>query len=524
MPADAVRLSSAGQPIAGWQGYEGDEGSLIGNGDPGTHANRASGITRRTLLQRAAGLGVSAATLSALDLLALAPTREALAARRRLPEIQYAIEPFIAPAVTEEGVQVRFGPLYSCFATFTLTRAPTLTDQTALEGALASIESSYPFSAEGVMMTLAYGMPYLQRLPAALVEAHMPRLRDEPQRPAFEEAIPSPTDVSPSNPEVQKERFNVPVQIERNELVLVLRSDSSQIIDEVLAWLLGEASTLGGATVGSSPVAELLSATSRRLAFTQIGLPRLVAEEQTLPYASYINTRSPMWMGFASQQTGTSGPPEITTFLGDSSARLTNARHGNYLAHASVMHLSHVILDLEQFYEYPQETYVRRVAEMFSADPPPRYGNTDQFTDGGGPAYIANVFSSPLQAQREAEGSSNFDGQRRASHTTALQRTSRASDRVPLHIRADAPGFDSLDVPEGLPPQPKLHFAIFVPTADFFARMRAAQAATDLAQRYGIPQQNLGIERFMTTTRRQNFLVPPRRRRAFPLLERALRA
>jgi hypothetical protein len=28
-----------------------------------------------------------------------------------------------------------------------------------------------------------------------------------------------------------------------------------------------------------------------------------------------------------------------------------------------------------------------------------------------------------------------------------------------------------------------------------------------------------GLERFITATRRQNFLVPPRRHRAFPLLE-----
>jgi hypothetical protein len=28
-----------------------------------------------------------------------------------------------------------------------------------------------------------------------------------------------------------------------------------------------------------------------------------------------------------------------------------------------------------------------------------------------------------------------------------------------------------------------------------------------------------GLERFLTTTRRQNFLVPPRRNRAFPLVE-----
>lgn len=49
--------------------------------------------------------------------------------------------------------------------------------------------------------------------------------------------------------------------------------------------------------------------------------------------------------------------------------------------------------------------------------------------------------------------------------------------------------------------------------------MRSNQASLDLAQRYNVPSQNIGIERFITATRRQNFLVPPRRTRAFPLIE-----
>jgi hypothetical protein len=227
-----------------------------------------------------------------------------------------------------------------------------------------------------------------------------------------------------------------------------------------------------------------------------------------------------MWMGFVSQQVGSSGPPAITTFRGNGSAELTTARPGNYFDHGSIVHLSHVIQDLEQFYEAPKETYVRREAAMFSADPVPRPGNANQFAGGGGPAFIANVFSNPQQAAREAAGSSNFDGQPHIAHTTALQRTSRASDRKPIHIRADGPGFDSLDVPDGSS-QPKLHFSIFVPTADFFATMRRSQASLDLAAQYNVPAQNIGLERFLTATRRQNFLVPPRRNRAFPLLELA---
>ena len=77
---------------------------------------------------------------------------------------------------------------------------------------------------------------------------------------------------------------------------------------------------------------------------------------------------------------------------------------------------------------------------------------------------------------------------------------------------------DAIDVPDGSP-QPKLHFSIFVPTAAFFAQMRRHQASVDLAEQHDVPADDQGLERFITATRRQNFLVPPRSHRAFPLLE-----
>jgi len=481
-------------------------------------------MTRRTLLHRAAGLGVAASTMGALDLLTLMPARASAKTKSALPEIQFQIEKFIAPAFKVEGVRVRFAPVYTTFATFSLARTPTQADQAALARALASIEASYEFSPSGVFTTVAYGVPYFERLPGGmagtLVAGHMPRLASEPQQYAFEEAVPGPTDVSAENPEVSKLNFNIPVQIESNDMLVTLRSDSSEIIDDVLAWLSGETTTLAGAQVGSSELGELLRITSRRLMFTQIGLPRKLAEEQGLAYAEMINPESPMWMGFISQQVGTSGVPAITTFVGNGSAKLTTARTGDYFDHGSIVHLSHVIQDLEQFYERPDETYVRREAAMFSADPVPRPGNADQFTNGGGPTAIPNIFSNPQRVIGEAEGTSTFDGQPHIAHTTALQRTSRAPDRKPMHIRADGPGFDSLDVPDGSQ-QPKLHFSIFVPTAAFFATMRRSQASLDLAQKYNVPARNLGLERFLTATRRQNFLVPPRRHRAFPLVELA---
>jgi len=111
-------------------------------------------------------------------------------------------------------------------------------------------------------------------------------------------------------------------------------------------------------------------------------------------------------------------------------------------------------------------------------------------------------------------------GEHRLGHIATLQRSSRTSDGRPIHQRIDGPGLDNLDVPGGSV-QPKLEFSVFVPTADFFSTMRRNQAALDLAQQFEVEEAENGLERFLTATRRQNFLIPPRRHRAFPLLELA---
>ncbi len=469
-------------------------------------------------------LGLAGSTLGALDLIGRTPARAAATGRTTLPEIQFAIERHIPRAKRIEGVAVRPGPVYTTFVTIALTRTPTVADQATLAQALATIETAYPFSPSGVFTTVCYGIPYFERLPGgmggSLVADHMPRLISEPDRYVLEEAVPGPTDVSPANPNISKLRFNVPVGIESNDMLITLRSDSTAIIEDTLTWLSGESEVLAGDNVGPSGLGASLEITSRRLMFNQPGLPRGVAEAAQLPYAETVNPNSSMWMGFSDAQVGSSGPAPITTFLGDKSAKLTTARPRDYFNHGSIVHLSHVIQDLEQFYERPNETYLRRAAEMFTANPVPSPGYSDQFTNGGGPAYVPNFFVGPPGAQREAAGIRTYDGQPHLGHISGLQRSSRAPDEKAIHIRADGPGFDSLDVPDGSQ-QPKLQFSIFVPTADFFATMRRNQASLDLAQQYNVPPQNLGLERFITATRRQNFLVPPRRHRAFPLLELA---
>jgi hypothetical protein len=339
----------------------------------------------------------------------------------------------------------------------------------------------------------------------------------------LEEAVASPTDVSPANPGITKLNFNVPVRIESNDVLLTLRSDSQAIVQDAIAWI-GGSNRLNGRPVASPPLGGLLQVTSSRVMFTQLGMPRSVAARANLPFTQFLHPQSPMWMGFADQHVNGAGPAAICTFAGNSSARVTTARPGDYFDNGGIQHLSHVILDMRQFFDMDANNvpgadaiFTERVQYMFHS-PAINPGNTDQLTDSGGPAFLPNENRGVNYARQTAQGIGTEDNEHRLGHLSTLQRSSRAADGTPMHIRMDGPGFDNLDVPGGAR-EPKLEFTAFVPTADFFATMRRNQASLDLAQQFTVPETDNGLERFLTATRRQNFLVPPRRHRAFPLVE-----
>jgi hypothetical protein len=473
-------------------------------------------LSRRSALKLTA-FGLGAITLDAVTN-AWVPKRllQSTRAQTGLPAIQFDIGDFIAPAQTIDGIEFRFGPVFTSLITARLTRKPDANDQQVLSDALSAIESAYPFSPQGLFTIVSYGLPYFRRLPQALVTAHMPRLRSNPGRYALAEAVPSPTDVSRRNPSIIKETFNVPVAIEQNDVLFTMRSDTLAPLLDVYSWLNG-ADWLNGTFTAAPAFNDLLKFTSNRLMFAQRGLPRKIAEAHQLPFAGRIHPESPMWMGFADQQTKGSGPASIVTFQGNDEARFTDTQTGDYFFNGSIQHLSHVILDLGKWYE---EKYAERVQYMFRSNPIPAQSNADEFADGGGPAFIETKFVSRQDAEDNARGIGTSENEHRMGHLTALHRSSRTSSGTATHIRMDGPGFDSMDVPDGTS-QPKLQFTAFIPTADFFATMRRNQAAVDLVRRHDVDEEDNGLERFLTATRRQNFLVPPREHRAFPLVELA---
>ena len=531
---------------------------------------RGSIMSRRSALKKGALTAFLITQAAMFEELVITPARPAAAAAA-FSDIQFDLGAFIHPAqIFNDGagnVTAQFGTVFALFLPAVLNRTPTKADQLTLNNALLTIEAEYPASPSGVLIgSVSYGLPYFNRLSQSLVTAHMPHLASDPTRFVLEEAVPFPTDVvggfvgGPNAliPGVTKDRFNVNVMIESNDVLFQFRSDSMTNLSDVVLWLNGS-NSLNGKKVTSPNFNGLFTFQQTRTQFVQPGMPRKVADANTLEFAPRINPDSSMVMGFVDQQVNASGPPQIVTFVGSSSAKLTDATAGSYFDNGSIAHFSHVIDDLYQFYATPGqdsnrpdgEPFTERCQYMFrsnqlgTSNGIPAAGNTDQFTNGGGPAFINNVFqgtNDSLLAAEDTAGtftsanqsqSATFTGTPRIGHISALQQFSRASDGTPLHIRNDGPGFDGMDVPAfrtfpgsngvNMPAgtsQFKLQFLMFVPTADLFAKMRTSAAAQSLQHQFLADQDDdNGLERFVTATRRQNFLVPPRRHRAFPLLE-----
>jgi hypothetical protein len=540
-------------------------------------------FNRRSALKRSAGAALLLSQAAMFEQLAFAPTRalaatSGSAAAPSFPDIQFNLGAFTAAAKNfNDGggtVSVSLPPVYTLFQPLTLNRTPSTGDQTTFGNALNTIEQAFAASPSGALIfAVSYGLPYFKRLNQTTVKAHMPTLLSNSATPVLQEATPMPTDVvgglvggsGSVNPGITKARFNVNVRIESNDMLIETRSDSLANLTNINLWLQGS-NNLNGRFVPSPGFRGLFNFQTPRVMFVQQGLPKKIATQNNFEFAPRMNPDSTMAMGFVDQMTNTAGPAAIVTFAGNSSAVLSNAKAGDYFDNGSVCHFSHDISDLYQFFSTPSqsqdgagEPYIERVQYMFesnrlgTADGLPSDGNTDQFANGGGPAFLNNVFQGAGAALASAQDSggkfsstnstlnATFDGTGRIGHNAALQQVSRASDGTPLHIRNDGPGFDSMDMPayntsgsgntSGVfvtkgtniaagSNMFKLQFAIFVPNSDFFSRMRTAAAAQNLqAQFLGGESDDNGLERHITATRRQNFLVPPRRHRSMPLTE-----
>ena len=190
------------------------------------------------------------------------------------------------------------------------------------------------------------------------------------------------------------------------------------------------------------------------------------------------------------------------------------------------MHLSHLYEDLETWYEKSFPTYDQQVQAMQypgvslrrsgptpssrQAKARPRWRKASSATTPTATAGASRWWTAPPRGP-----TSNYGESYPAGTTIPVRGDFNTLDN-PFHYTSDPTG-DHYSTP----PAAGLHFLMFQPTIEIFNSVRLAMdghfPATTLPVSPHSP--HAGINSVLQTTHRQNYLVPPRRHRSFPLAE-----
>jgi hypothetical protein len=204
---------------------------------------------------------------------------------------------------------------------------------------------------------------------------------------------------------------------------------------------------------------------------------------------------------------------------------LTDQWPNGYFMHGTTMHLSHLYLDLAGWYALKDQD---RVHQAF-----------DTTLKVATPTQV--VAEGSAQTKTQAQVASDLQAAGAVGHSESLQPATRLASALTdnygnSHVAGtsipERSDFDSLDNPffytadpagDGYSSTPaaSLHFVVFTPTSDAFHRARKAMDGRypNGANLSLNPRTQAGFNQFLHTTHRQNFLVPPRAHRSFPLAE-----
>ena len=455
-------------------------------------------LTRRRFIGGAAAAAIGGGGIYELvDRLGFAPARPAVEPAG-MPLEQHLID---LSTTHSEGVEVVVPPLHHAVVTAKLEVSDLRTAQTQLEDVLRDIDSTYVLTPAGLGVTVAWGLPYFEKYVPAQAKAHLPHDR-RAQKPVL-----LPDRRFPSDPST--------TILEANDVAVLLRSDRVEHIDVARKEIFG---------------LKFLTVTSIRRGFAGGGfnggqsLPKKMAVAAGVPGADLIPDGSELFLGFTSTQKAGLGPGTIANHetLGYVDLRSGYFRNGTH------MHLSHLSEDLEAW--YLNFDFDERLLTAFR----PGMTNVRQNQQ--------TIPQGPAQVSPEAQLVRQFHQTGRFGHSASIQATSRLlHDTIgvdgthypkgtAIPQRAD---FNTLDNPfdfsidpshDGMSNQPAagVHFVVFNPTGDDFERNRLAMdGVLPGGRKLPVPPRNRaqGFNSVLTTTHRQNFLVPPRRHRSFPLAE-----
>jgi hypothetical protein len=456
------------------------------------------------LTRREALVGATAAALGGVGLYELvdrlsgSPPKRAAAGG--FPPEQHLLDGLAV--ISDNGVSVVVPPLHHELVTARIRGSDLRSAQAELEDTLRSLETRYQPTPAGLGITVAWGLPYFERHVGPAWRRHAPfDLRAG--KPAL---IDSPR--FPSDPQG--------TILERNDAAVLLRSDDGAHIADAARLLFD---SLG-----------VFEVTSVRKGFVGGGfggrtsLPKQVAVAAGVPGAELIPDTSQLFLGFTSTQQAGLGPRRIANF---ETLGYVDLGADAYFRHGTHMHLSHVFEDLEAW--YLNFDFAERVETAFHPGLSVRDNTQTVAQDAKDAASAASV-------------KRTFGATGRIGHSAAIQTSSRLQREfvgtdgtiypkgTAVPQRAD---FNTLDNPfvwsaeparDGMASSPAagVHFIVFNPTSDDFHRNRLAMDGvlpdgTRLPIGPGARAQ--GFNSVLHTTHRQNFLVPPRRHRSFPLAE-----
>jgi hypothetical protein len=446
------------------------------------------------LTRRQALAGAAAGAFGAAGVYELVDRFAGDSPRRRveglIPPEQHVLDGL--SVITDNGVDVIVPPLHHQVVTakVAIDRTDLRDARRALEDALASLDARYGPTPAGVGVTVAWGLPYFERFVAGAWRTHAPFDR----RARMAALLPART--FPSDPSE--------TVLENNDVAILLRSDYLANIEDGSSVL----DALG-----------LFDVTSIRKGFVGGGLPKKMALAAKIPGADLIPDGAELFLGFTSTQAHGLGPRKIVNFESLGYAELGPRA---YFREGTHMHLSRLSEDLEAW--YVNFSFKERVDTAFRPHLEVKDGTQTVPQD---PKDVANVET----VMRD------FDTAKTMGHSASIQTSSRLQrDHVAedgtvyrkgtaIPHRAD---FNTLDNPfffprdVGAEPQAGLHFVVFNPSSDDFARNRLAMDGV-LPNGKKLPfqprQRGQGFNDVLRTTHRQNFLVPPRRHRSFPLAE-----
>ena len=447
-------------------------------------------LSRRELLKRGAAAIAAGNVYALLDGLGAPPARAAATAFR--PQEQYVL-PGVR-IVQELGVEVLVPPLHHRVVTAKV-RATKGAGQ-RLEHALAALERRYPASPAGLGVTVAWGLPYFRRLGAKAL-AQLPA--DLPASKAAGRRLLAVRDAA---------RFasdDASVVLEGNDVAVLLRSDALAHLDDAQHAIF-------------DTLPDLFTVTSVRNGF--VGNAKEMALAAGIPGAELIVDGVQMFLGFTSTQRAAMAPDRISSF--ETLRGYTDQKPASPWAGGASMHLSHLDEDVEQWWRDVEFTdQLRSMTRPGLSVPDKTY-------------VIAEDVSRVETAADVHADLARFGG---VGHSATLQTVTRLQKDVrdaygtirprgaAIVSRAD---FNTLDNPFAQPaasaaPSAGVHFVAFAPSSGFFDRARRAMdGSLGDGSTLGVGARSTaqGFNAFIHATHRQNFLVPPRAHRAFPLSPR----